>query len=158
VQQRCEWVSGASLMLRRGVIEAIGLLDEGFFLYFEEVDYCLRARQAGWEVWYVPESRVVHFEGASTGIRTASRRRPSYWFASRRRFFAKHYGIAGLVAADALWAVGHASLRARRTLGLGRGGDIPDPPGIAKDLLWGDLQALVRGKVLAPGDDALSPG
>ncbi len=145
-------------MVRRQVVEEIGLLDEGFFLYFEEVDYCVRARCAGWEVWYVPESRVVHFEGSSTGIREHARRRPPYWYASRRRFFAKHYGIAGLVVADVLWALGHASLRARLLLGLGAGGGTQDPPGMAADLLWGDLRALVRGKVLAPGDDALSPG
>ncbi len=158
VRHRCEWVSGASFMVRRQVVEEIGLLDEGFFLYFEEVDYCVRARRAGWEVWYVPESRVVHFEGSSTGIGERARRRPSYWYASRRRFFAKHYGIAGLVVADALWALGHASLRARRLLGLGAGGGTQDPPGMAADLLWGDLRALVRGRVLAPNDDALSPG
>jgi GT2 family glycosyltransferase len=158
VRHRCEWVSGASFMVRRQVVEQIGLLDEGFFLYFEEVDYCVRARRAGWEVWYVPESRVVHFEGSSTGIREHARRRPPYWYASRRRFFAKHYGIAGLVVADALWALGHASLRARRLLGLGAGGGTQDPPGMAGDLLWGDLRALARGKVLAPADDALSPG
>jgi GT2 family glycosyltransferase len=158
VRHRCEWVSGASFMVRRQVVEEIGLLDEGFFLYFEEVDYCVRARCAGWEVWYVPESRVVHFEGSSTGIGERARRRPSYWYASRRRFFAKHYGIAGLVVADALWALGHASLRARRLLGLGAGGGTQDPPGMAADLLWGDLRALVRGRVLAPNDDALSPG
>ena len=48
---RCGWVSGASLMVRWDVLEAIGLLDDGFFLYYEEVDFCHRATRAGWEIW-----------------------------------------------------------------------------------------------------------
>jgi GT2 family glycosyltransferase len=140
---QCDWVSGASMMIRRGVLDEVGLMDEGFFLYFEEVDYCLRALNAGWQVWFVPESRVVHLEGSATGIRQRHRRRPAYWYASRRRFFLKHYGVAGTLAADVLWAVGHASLRFRRALGVGKGGDLEDPLGMAKDLLLGDLWALL---------------
>src|SRR5207247_1848411 len=51
---RADWVSGSSLMIRREVIERIGLMDEGYFLYFEESDYCARAGDAGFEVWTVP--------------------------------------------------------------------------------------------------------
>src|SRR5262249_25421828 len=50
----CDWVAGASMMIRRAVFRDIGLLDDGYFLYFEEVDFCLRARRAGWSCWYVP--------------------------------------------------------------------------------------------------------
>jgi N-acetylglucosaminyl-diphospho-decaprenol L-rhamnosyltransferase len=142
----CEWVSGASLMVRREVFESIGLLDEGYFLYFEEADFCLRARRAGWQVWFVPASRVVHLEGASTGITDTSRRRPRYWYDSRRRYFIKHFGAAGLVLADALWAVGTASLALRRFLRLGAGGNERHPQRFARDLLWGDLRFLVTGK------------
>src|SRR5262249_6671991 len=112
----CDWVSGAALIVRREVLERIGPMDDGYFLYFEEVDYCTRARRAGWEVWFVPQSRIVHLEGASTGIHQVERRRPRYWFDSRRRYFVKHHGVAGLLAADALWALGRASLAARRAL------------------------------------------
>ena len=52
-----DWVAGASMIVRRAVFERIGLLDEGYFMYFEEVDFCLRARRAGWPCWYVPASR-----------------------------------------------------------------------------------------------------
>jgi GT2 family glycosyltransferase len=140
----CDWVSGASLIVRRKVIEDIGLLDEGFFLYFEEVDFCTRARKAGWQVWFVPESCVVHLEGASTGIQKVARRRPQYWYDSRRRYFTKHFGVAGLVLADVLWAAGRATLTLRRALGLGSGGPVQDPKWFAFDLLWGDFRSLFR--------------
>ena len=148
VPHECEWVSGACMAIRRAVLDAIGPMDEGFFLYFEEVEFCLRARRAGWRCWFVPEARVLHFEGASTGIRIARRRRPAYWYNSRRRFFVKAYGVAGLFAADLLWSLGRLSLVTRRALGLGgRNGKDEEPIGVAIDLLVGDLLALVSGEL-----------
>lgn len=143
----CDWVSGASLMIRRGVIETIGVMDEEFFLYFEEVDYCTRARNSGWQVWFEPASRVVHLEGASTGIGQTASRRPAYWYDSRRRYFVKHRGIPGLLAADAFWFIGRTTLTIRRTLKLGRGGEKQDPKWFTFDLLWGDLKALFTVKL-----------
>lgn len=145
----CDWVSGASMIVRRSVIEEIGPMDEGFFLYFEEVDYCWRAKKAGWEVWYVPQSRVLHLEGAATGIKTAAKRRAGYWYDSRRRFFIKHYGVAGLLLADALWAVGRLSLLLRNILGLGGKGMEADPRRFMPDLLGGDLRAIASGQARA---------
>lgn len=142
VAHESDWVSGASLMARREVFDEIGLLDEGFFLYFEEADFCLRARRAGWQVWYVPESRVAHFEGAATGIRDAVHRRPPYWYDSRRRYFVKHFGKPGLILADVAWAAGRASLALRRLLGLASAGAVQDPRWFALDLLWGDFRSL----------------
>jgi GT2 family glycosyltransferase len=139
----CDWVSGASMIIRREVFEQIGLLDEGYFLYFEEVDFCFRARKAGWDVWYVPQSRVVHLEGASTGIRAQKKRRPAYWYNSRRRFFLKSYGIVGLLIADCLWAVGRLSWWTRRCIGLAKPAN--DPKRFAWDLLGGDLRSLFSG-------------
>ena len=143
----CDWVSGASLIVRREVFDEIGLLDEGYFLYFEEADFCLRAQKAGWKIWFVPESRVVHFEGASTGIRNIVCRRPRYWYDSRRRYFVKHFGVLGLILADALWAVGRTSLTLHRLLQLGSGGIEQDPRWFAFDLLWGDLRSFFTGKI-----------
>jgi len=71
---QCDWVCGASMMIRREVLDQIGFFDENFFLYFEEVDLFHRAHKAGWETWYVPASKVMHIEGASTGIKLAGRR------------------------------------------------------------------------------------
>ncbi len=115
----CDWASGASLMVRRSALEDIGLFDEGFFLYFEEVDLCLRARKAGWPCWYLPDAHVVHLAGQSsgvTGVEAARRRVPGYWFDSRRRFFRKHLGVAGTLAADFAWCLGFLSYRLRQRL------------------------------------------
>ena len=54
-------------------LEQIGLLDEGLYTYYDDIDICLRASRAGWETWFVPESRVIHFGGASTGMTPGSR-------------------------------------------------------------------------------------
>lgn len=132
---RSDWVAGASMLIRRDVFDAVGLLDEGYFMYFEEVDFCRRAARAGWPCWYVPASRVVHLVGQSSGVTGAGRkqsRRPSYWFASRRRFFITHYGRARALLADVLWTAGYAIWVARRAL-LGARDD--DPPRLLTDFL-----------------------
>lgn len=146
VAHPCDWVSGASMIIRRQVIEDIGLMDESYFLYFEEVDFCRRAKLAGWESWYVPDSRVMHLEGAATGIKATANRRASYWYDSRRRFFLKRYGIAGLVLADSLWAAGRVTYILRRLLRLGGRHGKPDPKWLMYDLLWGDLRAVLSGQ------------
>ena len=60
-------VPGASLMVRREVIDRLGGMDEGYFLYYEETDFCRKVKRAGYDVWYVPDSRVMHLVGQSTG-------------------------------------------------------------------------------------------
>lgn len=64
---RFDWLSGASLMIRSSVFETTGLLDENYFLYYEEIDLCRRAAKQGWQCWYVPESRIVHLVGKAPG-------------------------------------------------------------------------------------------
>lgn len=98
-----DWASGASLLCRRQVLETVGGFDEGFFLYFEEVDLCRRIGQAGWERWYVPASRVMHLQGAST-----QRRLPRHWFESRSRYFSKHHGRLYARLADVAALLGNA--------------------------------------------------
>jgi N-acetylglucosaminyl-diphospho-decaprenol L-rhamnosyltransferase len=143
---RCDWVSGSSMIIRRKVIEDIGVMDEGFFLYFEEVDFFQRAAKAGWQTWYVPESIVMHIEGASTGIKS-TKRRPAYWYNSRRRYFVKHYGVTGLITADLLLSIGRLSFWLRRLLRLGAQGQQQDPKWFMFDLLWSDLRAILTGKI-----------
>jgi N-acetylglucosaminyl-diphospho-decaprenol L-rhamnosyltransferase len=134
VARPVDWVSGAVLMIRRDVIDQIGLLDEGYFLYFEETDFILRARKAGWTCWHVPESRVVHFVGQSSGVNSrnaAPRRLPVYWFESRRRYFTLNHGRLYAVLADAGAMAGHLVWQARQLI---RRLPAADPPNFVGDL------------------------
>jgi len=114
-----DWVSGAFMMMRREIIDQIGLLDESYFLYYEETDFTLRARRAGWSCWHVPESRVVHLVGQSSGVTSAdesSRRRPGYWFESRRRYFLLNHGRLYAIGADICALLGMGLAQARSWL------------------------------------------
>lgn len=104
--ERVDWIPGASMLVRRAVFEQAGLMDEGYFLYFEETDFCRAAARLGWSCWYVPASRVMHVAGQSTGVTTpgaAPRRRPRYWFESRRRYWIKQHGWAYAAVTDLAW-------------------------------------------------------
>jgi hypothetical protein len=130
-----DWVNGASMIVRREVFETVGFMDEGFFLYFEETDFCRRANRAGWPIWHVPASRVVHLEGQSTGVTGANlalKPRPTYWFDSRSRYFRKHVGAGFAVVADVIFAVGFGLWRIQRRL---RKKPDPDPPGLLRDFV-----------------------
>ncbi|WP_395334424.1 glycosyltransferase family 2 protein [Novosphingobium sp. BL-8H] len=114
-----DWVSGASMAIRREVLEAGLRFDEGFFLYFEETDFCRMARAEGWQSWYLPQAVVLHISGQSTGVtaKDAGRRRmPGYWFDSRRHYFLKNHGRAYAVVADMAWMMAHATYTANRML------------------------------------------
>lgn len=117
---RVDWVAGASLMIRREVFEAAGLLDEAYFMYYEEVDFCLKALRAGWPCWYLPTSRVVHLVGQVSGVTDAreitSRRRPRYWFEARRHFFLTNHGVLKTLLADLAFVTAFAQFRARYAL------------------------------------------
>jgi N-acetylglucosaminyl-diphospho-decaprenol L-rhamnosyltransferase len=101
--QPTDWICGASMMIRPVVVASIGGMDENYFLYFEETDFCHRAKRAGFPTWYVPESRVMHIMGQSTTVtdtRTGPKRLPAYWFESRRRYFIRTYGLRRAIAID----------------------------------------------------------
>jgi N-acetylglucosaminyl-diphospho-decaprenol L-rhamnosyltransferase len=130
-----DWLSGASLMIRRQVLEKTGLFDDTFFLYYEETDLCLRARRLGYRCWYVPTSRVVHLEGQSTGVtdkQAVPTRLPRYWFESRQHYFMKNHGPWKKRMADVAWTLGFVSWRARRGL---QGKTDDDPPHLLSDFV-----------------------
>lgn len=114
------WASFACILLRYEMVGRIGPMDEGYFLYFEDTEYCWRARRAGWRIAYVGEARAVHYRGGSGPVKAlaqARKRLPAYFYASRSRFFAQAYGRAGLIAANLLWHVGRGLALARGLLG-----------------------------------------
>lgn len=88
--QRVEYVEGACMLVRREALAEVGGLDEGYFMYAEEVDWCKRMRMAGWEVWYTPAAKVVHIGSASSANRKTSREADLY--RSRVRYFRIHHG------------------------------------------------------------------
>jgi GT2 family glycosyltransferase len=87
-----DWVKGAALMARREAIRQVGPMDEGFFMYSEELDWCRRFRDAGWRVVYLPAAQIVHHEGKSSEQVVTSRH--IYFQTSKVRYFRKHHGRA----------------------------------------------------------------
>jgi len=116
-----DWVMGAALVLRREALDQVGLFDEDFFLYSEEVDLQARLRQAGWETHYFPELTVVHHESQfSAGI---PERRINEMWRSRHRYWRKHHSrmgarIAALATGSQYAARALLSPAARRDPGI----------------------------------------
>ncbi|MDX2021232.1 MAG: glycosyltransferase family 2 protein [Deltaproteobacteria bacterium] len=109
-----DWVPGTSMLIRAAAWRRVGAFDEGFFLYFEEVDYCHRMRDAGWKVAYVANAPVTHIGSVSTGLDDESREMPQYWFDSRYRYFRKHHGKAYAAFSDLAFLLGHVTYLAKR--------------------------------------------
>lgn len=126
--ERVDWVSGASMMIRASVFESIGGMDENFFLYFEETDFCHRAMQAGFTTWYVPKARVMHMRGKSTNlsmVEARPKRLPDCWFESRRRYFALRFGTPYAMTIDAVALAAHCIGTLKRTALLRRHRGVP---------------------------------
>ncbi|MCX7681430.1 MAG: glycosyltransferase family 2 protein [Anaerolineae bacterium] len=128
IPQDVDWVCGAALMARREAIAQVGLMDEGFFMYSEELDWCRRFKEAGWRVVYLPTAKVIHHEGKSSEQVLPARH--VHFQTSKVRYFRKYHGA---LAAETLrlfllgtylwqigvegckWLVGHKRpLRAQR--------------------------------------------
>jgi GT2 family glycosyltransferase len=105
----CDWVPGCYYLVRREVIDKIGLFDPRYFLYYEEVDHCRAVRDAGWRVVYYPDTRVVHLGGesaASAGaLDRASRQLSPLQVESELLYFRKHHGIAGVISSVLLTGI-----------------------------------------------------
>ncbi len=88
--QEVDWINGAAMFVRRAVYDQIGGLDEAFFMYSEELDWCYRAKRAGWQIVYLPTAQVTHYEGKSSEQVVAQR--DIYFHSSKVRFFRKTRG------------------------------------------------------------------
>jgi N-acetylglucosaminyl-diphospho-decaprenol L-rhamnosyltransferase len=134
VPHEVDWVVGACLLVRREVVQQVGELDDGFFMYSEELDWQKRIKDAGWQVVYLPAVQVVHHHGKSAEQVVALRH--IRFGTSKVRYFSKHHGwLAGQVIRLALllnyacewgaegfkWALGHKrSLRRERMQAYGQ--------------------------------------
>lgn len=90
VEQEVDWLMGACLLLRRSALDGVGLLDERFFMYFEEADWCKRAQEAGRRVLYQPQAQVRHVAGQSSAQDLS--RSHIYFTDSKAKYYAKHLG------------------------------------------------------------------
>jgi hypothetical protein len=124
--QEVDWVTGACILIRREAIEEVGLLDAGFFMYSEELDWCRRARGKGWKVVYLPKAKVIHY-----GARSSEQVKPFQHIQFQRskiRYFRKYHGRSFalllrlfllamyaylLLLEAAKWLVGHKRLMRR---------------------------------------------
>lgn len=126
--QQVAWVVGAAILIRREAWRQVGPIDETFFMYFEETDWCHRSTAAGWEIHYLPEAQVTHYEGKSSeqvvAARTIRFQRSKLrytrkyfgpgWAAALRLFLWKTFAFQWVEEA-AKWLVGHRrSLRRER--------------------------------------------
>jgi GT2 family glycosyltransferase len=110
------YVEGACILVRRSAYQQTGGLDTRFFMYAEDVDFCFRLAQAGWEIWYHPDAQVTHLGGGSSMNRKPQREADLY--RSRVQFFRRHYGNWNAVLLKSLilvftlikWAA-HGALR-----------------------------------------------
>jgi hypothetical protein len=153
-----QWTSFACVLIRREVVRQIGLMDEGYFMYFEDQDYCRLARKAGWKVVNWPAAVVVHLQGQSSPVRSltaAKRRRPRYYYASRSRYYAKHYTVVGLWVTNLLWCVGRAVSLTRELLGLKQ-------PHLCEyewlDIWTNALRPMRRPELAVPGSAEVAAG
>ena len=123
-EAECDWVPGCYYLVRRQVLDDVGLFDPRFFLYFEEVDHCRRAREAGWTVTYLPSTSVVHLGGESAKSVSGldhGRQISVLQIESELLYMRKHFGFGGLVLHLALVALGDVILAVKDLL-RGRAG------------------------------------
>lgn len=88
--QEVDVLMGACLLVRKEVLDQVGILDENYFIYSEEVDLCYRIQRAGWRIYWVPQAEIVHFGGQST--QQASTEMFLNLYQSKIQYFRKHYG------------------------------------------------------------------
>jgi len=116
----CDWVSFACVLIKRKALDDAGPMDEGYFMYFEDADYCRALKKLGWRIVYEPSARVVHLRGGSSPVKSslkAKKRPPAYYYAARTRYFRKAFGPFGLYAANFLWLLGRGVARLRAAFG-----------------------------------------
>ncbi len=114
------WSSFACVLIKKEVFDDVGLMDDGYFMYFEDAEFCYRARQAGWNILNLPSAPVVHLRGGSSPVKENTKlkkRLPRYYYESRTRYFYQLYGWIGLTLANLLWSLGRLISKSRQLFG-----------------------------------------
>ncbi len=109
VNSYCDWTSFACVLIKAEVFQNTGLMDDKFFMYFEDMAFCYHAKQAGWSILNIPSAHVVHLRGGSSPVKKQAKLRkrlPRYFYESRARCFYLVYGHFGLLLANIMWTFG----------------------------------------------------
>ena len=99
-----DWVDGACLLIRREALGDVGLLDEQFFLYAEELDWCFRARKAGWRICALPQVEMLHYQGQSSA--QMSDFSLAHLVETRLRYYRKNHGVTTAMVTSAVYVAG----------------------------------------------------
>ncbi len=105
-----DWTSFACVLVKAQVFKDVGLMDDGYFMYYEDVAFAYKAQQSGWKVLNVPDAHVVHLRGGSSPVKSQAKQRkrlPRYFYESRTRYFYQVYGRVGLLMANLCWSLGY---------------------------------------------------
>ena len=107
--RECDWVPGCYYLVRREVVDQVGLFDPRYFLYFEEVDHCRAVKRAGWKVVYFPDTTVMHIGGESAqsdaALTASGRQISALQIESELLYFRKHHGLFGAALSVKLNAI-----------------------------------------------------
>ena len=123
-----EWTSFACVLIRRKVFEKVGFLDEGYFMYYEDVDFCRRTKQAGFDLINWPFAHVIHLRGQSSGVKKLHKKKkrlPAYHYRSRSRYYTKFYGQMGFLMSNLCWLFGR-SISLLREILFGKSRTVPE--------------------------------
>jgi GT2 family glycosyltransferase len=93
-------VVGAFMMIRKDCLKSVGLLDESYFMYGEDIDFCFRTKEKGWKIFYVPTATIIHYKGQST--RKRSYRMIFHWYSAIDRFYRKRMAARYSVSTNAV--------------------------------------------------------
>lgn len=116
----CDWVPGCYLLIRREVIDQVGLFDPRYFLYYEEVDWCFAVKKAGWQIHYFPDTTVVHIGGESaksdSEITASGRQIEALQIESELLYFRKNHGAGAALLNVILHTMADIIIPVKRTL------------------------------------------
>lgn len=117
--RECDWVPGCYYLMRREVLDQVGLFDPRYFMYYEEVDHCCRVKAAGWKVVYYPDTSVVHLAGESAksaGVLSKARQITSLQVECELLYMRKHHGRSGSAFQMPLLGLGEAIVGLKQLL------------------------------------------
>ncbi len=108
-------ITGGYMLVKRSLFNKVGLFDESFFMYLEDVDFCLRAKNAGYKIYYSSKSEILHVGGASS--KNKDRIRHSSWLWSRKKYFLKHFGVVKNILIQTIFLIDDLIIITKKSIG-----------------------------------------